>query len=135
MIEDKIQLILKDIKKTKEELHDIKKDLRDEEKLDTPEFMELKKAYEDLRKQKKEIEEKYKLELANDESYQKLREMKIQKEEEMAEQNAKLFKLIDELPPKPFIMNMETEEGPVKVQIVPDMRLFLNGKEEKKRTA
>jgi hypothetical protein len=28
---------------------------------------------------------------------------------------------------------METEDGPVKVQIVPDMRLFLNGKEEKKR--
>jgi len=30
-------------------------------------------------------------------------------------------------------MDVEMEEGPVKVQIMPEMRLYVNGKEEKKR--
>jgi SMC interacting uncharacterized protein involved in chromosome segregation len=133
MIEDKIQLLLKELKKIKDELKDIKKDIKDEEKLDTQEYMELKKAFEDLRKQKKEIEERWKEELAKDNGFQELRELKVQKEEEMAEINAKIFSLINELPAKPFIMSMETEEGPLKIQIMPEMRLYLNGKEEKKR--
>lgn len=133
MIEDKIQLVLKDIRKEQEELKAIKKDMKYEEKLDTPEFLELKKAHDDLKRQKKDVEERYMQELETDKNYQQLKEMKIQKEELIAEKNAKLFELIGELPPKPCVINMETEDGPVKVQIVPDMRLFLNGREEKKR--
>ena len=59
--------------------------------------------------------------------------MQIKKEEEIAQLNAKLFEVVGELPPKFFQMNVETEEGPVRVQIQPEMRLYLNGKEEKKR--
>jgi hypothetical protein len=133
MIEDKMQLILKEIKKLKDELKDIRKDIKEEETLDTQEYLELKKGFNEFKKQKKEIEEKWKLELANDSSFQELRELKLKKEEEIAELNSKLFTLIGQLPPKPFIMSMETEEGPVKIQIMPEMRLYLNGKEEKKR--
>lgn len=133
MIEDKISLALKDIKKMKEELKDLKKDLKREEKMDTEEYLELKKAYEDLRKQKKAMEESWQTELAGMEGYQKLREMKVQKEEDMANAYQQLFQHIAALPPKPFLMNVEFEEGPTRVQIMPEMHLYLNGKEEKKK--
>ncbi len=133
MIEDKISLALKDIKKMKDELKDLKKDLKREEKMDTQEYLELKKAYEDIRRQKKDMEESWQKELAGMDSYQKLREMKLQKEEDMANAYQKLFGHIAELPPKPFIMNVEFDEGPTKVQIMPEMHLYLNGREEKKK--
>ncbi len=134
MIEDKISLLLKDIAKLKEEMKEMKKEMRQEEKLDTPEYLDIKRAFEDLKRQKKDEEEKWERELAGDEDYQKMREEKINKEEEIADLNQKLFEAISTLPPKPFLMNVEMEQGPVKVQIMPEMRLYLNGKEEKKRS-
>ena len=133
MIEDKITLMLKDIAKIREELKETKKDMRGQEKLDTPEYLEIVRVFNDLKKQKKDMEEIWELELAGDEDYQKLREYKVKKEEEIAEINQKLFEAISTLPPKPFIMNVELDAGPVKVQIMPEMRLYLNGKEEKRR--
>jgi len=133
MIEDKISLILKDIKKLKEDLKDLKKDAKREEKLDSPEFVELKRAHDDLKKQKKDMEESWQQELAGMEDYQKLRDLIMQKEEAIAQANQKLFEQISQLPQKPFQMNVELEEGPIKVQIMPEMRLYLNGKEEKRR--
>jgi len=136
MIEDQISLILKDIKKIKEELRDIKKDIKDEEKLDTPQYLEIKKAFDDLKKQKKVEEEAWQQELAGMEDYQKLKELKIQKEEQLAQANQRLFEQVEKLPPKPFMMDvMIDEQMPVKVQIMPEMRIYLNGKEEKKRAA
>jgi hypothetical protein len=133
MIEDKITLMLKDIAKIREEIKETKKDMRGQEKLDTPEYLEIVRVFNDLKKQKKDMEEIWELELAGDEDYQKLREYKVKKEEEIAEINQKLFEAIATLPPKPFIMNVELDAGPVKVQIMPEMRLYLNGKEEKRR--
>jgi hypothetical protein len=133
MIEDKITLMLKDIAKIREDLKETKKDMRGQEKLDTPEYLEIVRVFNDLKKQKKDMEEIWELELAGDEDYQKLREYKVKKEEEIAEINQKLFEAIATLPPKPFIMNVELDAGPVKVQIMPEMRLYLNGKEEKRR--
>ncbi len=133
MIEDKIQLALKELNKLKDELKDIKKDMKVEEKIDTDEYGDLKKAYKDLKAQVKDYEEKWKNELLKDELYTKLQELKVKKEEEIAQMNQKLFEAISELPPKYFQMNMETEAGPVRVQIQPEMRIYLNGKEEKKR--
>jgi len=133
MIEDKITLMLKDIAKIREELKETKKDMRGQEKLDTPEYLEIVRVFNDLKKQKKDMEEIWELELAGDEDYQKLREHKVKKEEEIAEINQKLFEAISTLPPKPFLMNVELDAGPVKVQIMPEMRLYLNGKEEKRR--
>lgn len=135
MIEDKISLALKEIKKLKQEFQDIKKDMRAEEKIDTDEYNDLKKAYKDLKHQIKDLEEQCMLELMKDDSYIKLKEMKVKKEEEIALANKKLFDLISELPPKFFQMNVEMEEGPVRLEVHPEMRVYLNGKEEKKRAA
>lgn len=133
MIEDKISLALKEIKKLKQELHDIKKDMKVEEKIDTEEYLDLKKGYKDLRFQLKDLEEQWMLDLAKDAEYTKLREMKMKKEEEIAGANKKLFDQISQLPPKYFQMNVEMEDGPVRVEVHPEMRVYLNGKEEKRR--
>lgn len=134
MIEDKITLALKEIAKLKEDLKGIKKDMKHEEKLDTPEYIDIKRAFDDIKKQKKDTEEGWQQELNGTDFYQKLREMKVQKEEDIANANQKLFDQIASLPQKPFMMNVELEEGPLRVQIMPEMRLYLNGREEKKRS-
>ncbi|HRY91489.1 MAG TPA: hypothetical protein P5229_04085 [Candidatus Gracilibacteria bacterium] len=133
MVEDKIQILLKDLHKLKEDLKALRKEMKQEEKLDTPEYLDIKRVYNDVKKQKKDAEEIHEQELAGNEDYQKLRELKVKKEEEIAEVNKKLFEAIGTLPPKPWQINLELEEGAVKVQIMPEMRLYLNGKEEKKR--
>ncbi len=133
MIDDQIRLAIQNIKKLKEELRDIKKDLKEEEKIDSPEYQDLEKALKDLRKQVKDFKDQWMLEMQSDENYNKLREIKIKKDEDIAEANAELFELIAKLPQKPHEMQMETEEGPVRIQIMPEMKLFLNGREEKKR--
>lgn len=135
MVEDKIALTLKKIQKLKMELRDVKKDLRYEEKLDTPEYLELKDSLKDLKKQVKDMEEEFMNELKQEEGYNKLREMVTNKEEEIARANQELFKHIATLPQKPFQMKVEHEAGPLQVDIMPEMRLYLNGKEEKKRAA
>ncbi len=79
------------------------------------------------------MEEAWLKELAEDEGYQQLIELKTKHEEELANKNEALFKEIQKLPPKPVQLDLETEDGPVKIQIMPEMRLYLNGKEEKPR--
>lgn len=133
MIEDKISLALKQIKKLRQELKDIKKDMKAEEKIDSEEYLELKKTFKDLKHQVKDLEEQWMLELMKDQSYVKLKEMRMKKEEEIALENQKLFQHIAQLPPKFFQMNVEMEDGPVRVEVHPEMRVYLNGKEEKKR--
>lgn len=133
MIEDKISLAIKDIRKLQTELKEIRKDLKDEEKIETEEYEQKKKVLKDLKQEVKDYEEEWERELLSDENYNKLRELKIQKEEEIALANQKLFEAIEKLPAKPFIMNMDTDEGMIKIQIQPEMRCYLNGKEEKKR--
>ena len=133
MIEDKIILALKEIRKLKNELNDIKKDMRAEEKIDTEEYTDLKKTFKDLKHQVKDLEEQWMLDLMKDDSYVKLKEMRMKKGEEIAQQNKKLFDQIAQLPPKFFQMNVDMEEGPVKFEVHPEMRAYLNGKEEKKR--
>ncbi len=135
MIEDKIALAFKDLNKLKDELKEIKKDLKVEERIDEESYVELKKAYKDMKAQVRGFEEKWLQELSKDPAYNSLHELKVKKEEAMAEKNAELFKHINELPQKPFEISIETENGPVKIQIQPEMRLYFNGKEEKKRTA
>ncbi|MCC6643164.1 hypothetical protein IT411_00260 [Candidatus Peregrinibacteria bacterium] len=133
MVDDQIKLALQEIKKLREELRDIRKDIKEEEKIDSPEYLDLEKAFKDLKKQVKEFKEEWMREMQSDEHYNKLREMKISKEEDIAEANEKLFKLISQLPQKAVDMNMETEQGPIRIQIMPEMRLYLNGREERKK--
>lgn len=134
MVHDKIALLLKDIAKLKEKLQGVKKDMKEEEKLETPEFLELKKTAKDLRGQMKDLKDEHEEELKSDSFYNQLRELKLKAEEELAHANEKLFALIDELPQKFFEMDVEVDAGKVKVQCQPEMKLFVNGKEEKRRS-
>lgn len=133
MIQDKIVIALQDLKKLKDQLKEVKKDLKAEEKIDDEQYDTLKKSAKELKAQVKEFEENWERELMQDEGYQKLREMKMEKDEEIADKNEELFRYIAQLPPKAFEMNIDTEDGPVRVQLQPEMRIYLNGREEKKR--
>jgi len=131
MIDDQIRAALLEVKKLREELRDIKKDMKAEEKIDSPEYHDLEKAFKDLRQQVKDFKEQWMNELKADESYNKLREIRLAKEEDIAEAMNKLFVLIGKLPQKPVDMNVDGDNGPIRVQIMPEMRLYLNGREER----
>lgn len=133
MVQDKIAIVLQDVAKLKEKLKEVKKDMKAEEKIETEDYLALKKSLTDLKKQVKDFEEEYNEDLKKDDFYNKLREMKLKTEEEIALANEKLFDLVAELPQKFFEMDVDSEVGKVKVQIQPEMRVYLNGKEEKKR--
>ncbi|MBT4917337.1 hypothetical protein HN709_04175 [Candidatus Peregrinibacteria bacterium] len=135
MVEDKIALALKDISKIKEELKEIKKDMRSEEKIENDQYIQLKSAYKDLRGQLKDMEDDWEEQLKSDDFYNKLREARLRKEELLAHAQKDLFDAVAKLPVKPVQMKMETEIGPVNVQIHPEMKVFVNGKEEKKGPA
>ena len=113
-------------------LKGIKTDMKVEEKIEKDDYLELKKAYKDLRGQIKYMEEECREDLEQDDHYNQLRKLKMEKEEAIALAKQKLFENIDKLPAKAFEMAIETEEGRVKMQVLPDMRVFVNGKEEKK---
>jgi CRISPR/Cas system CSM-associated protein Csm4 (group 5 of RAMP superfamily) len=133
MIDDQIRQALLQMKKLREELRDIKKDMKADEKIDSPEYHDLEKAFKDLRQQVKDFKDQWMNELKGDESYNKLREMRLAKEEEIAESNNDLFVLIAKLPQKPVDINMDGDNGPIRIQIMPEMRLYLNGREERKK--
>lgn len=132
MVEDKIALALKDIAKLKEELRDVKKDMKSEEKIENEQYAQLKSAYKDIRGQIKEMEEDNEEELKKDDFYNQLRELKVKKEEGLAHASQDLFEAVAKLPVKPVQWKVETEGGPVNIQIQPEMKVYLNGKEEKK---
>lgn len=134
MIHDQIALILQDLAKHKERLKDLKKDIKAEEKIENEQYFELKRAHKQMKEQVKEFEDNFLSGLSGDEHYNKLRELKIAEEEDIAKLNESLFKKLSELPPKAFTMEVTLDEMPVKISVQPDMRLFVNGKEEKKRT-
>ncbi len=134
MQEDKIILILQELRKVREGLKEVKKDLKREEKIDDEQYETMKKTVKEMRGQIREFEDNWKAELNKDSDYQKLIEMKVEKEEEAANLVAEMYHLVKKLPPKAWETNMDTEDGPVRVQVQPEMRVYLNGKEEKKRT-
>ncbi len=131
MIEDKISQEIKKIGEIKEKLKGIKKDIKEEEKIDNDQHRDLKKMAKDAKQQLKDFEEEFLKDLQTDEMYNKLREMKIQKEEELAQTYEHLFEHINKLPQKLFMLNLETESGMMRVQVQPEMRVYVNGKEEK----
>lgn len=131
MVHDKIALLLKDVAKVKEKLKDIKKDMKQEEKIDDDDYLQLKKALKELKEQVKDKDDENMENLHTDDFYNQLRELRMKAEEELAHMNQKIFELIAQLPPKAFEIKMETDAGPVRVQIQPEMKIYLNGREEK----
>lgn len=131
MTEDKIALNIQEINKLREKLKEVKKDIKFEEKIDDPHHAQLKDGYKDLRKQIKEFEDDYLEDLYKDESYKQLLERKIQLEEHIAHEKEELAKHLSTLPQKAHQMKVDTEAGPINVQIQPEMKVYINGKEER----
>lgn len=132
MIHDKIQLAIKEIRKFEAELKDVKQDIRKEEKIEDDKYEEMKRALKQMKEQVKDFEEEQLGELRKTEFYGKLRELQLKAKEDLALAREKLFVLVEQLPLKPFEMDLKEEEVFTKIQALPEMRIFLNGKEIKK---
>lgn len=133
MIHDKIQLAIKDVHKMQEKLADVKKDIRKEGKIDDSRYTELKAGLKSMRMQVKEYEEEQLADLEQSDFYNELRELRMKAEEKLAHAREGLFKLLAQVPLKPFEMDMKDEESFMKIQAVPEMRIYVNGKEVKKK--
>lgn len=132
MIHDKIQLAIKEIRKFEAELKDAKQDIRKEEKIKDDKYEEMKRALKQMKEQVKDFEEEQLGELRKTEFYGKLRELQLKAKEDLALARERLFVLVEQLPFKPFEMDLKEEEVFTKIQALPEMRIFLNGKEIKK---
>jgi chromosome segregation ATPase len=134
MIQDKLTQLIQKINNLRDELKTIQKDIKQMEKITEEPYLELEKALKDLKTQIKDYKDNFLRELAEDSFYNQLREEKLKKEEDFAEANADLFELLDELPPKIHEFKVNAPDmGPVNIHIQPQMLIYLNGKEEKRR--
>lgn len=122
---------LKDLIKLRIEYKEIKKDLRNEEKIEREEYEDLKRTLKDLKKQVKDYEETFLRDLAQMSDYQKLKEMLVLKEEEIGEKREALFKELAKLPKEFTSFDLDLGDEKAKVEVLPAMRLFMNGKEER----
>lgn len=135
MQQEKITTLLREIMQVQLELKITKKEIRGQEKITEEEFLELEKAARDLRDQVKAYKENYKSELMGDKDYVELLNEKMQLEEKLALQNKDLFAILSGLPPKSVNFKLNLEEGSDhNVDIRSEMRLYINGREEKPRT-
>lgn len=132
MIHDKIQLAIKELRKLEAELKVVRQDIKEEEKIEDSKYAEMKAALKQMKAQMKDFEEEQLGELRETEFYGKLRELHLRAKEDLALAREKLFALLDQLPLKPFEMDLKGEETFTKIQALPEMRIYLNGKEIKK---
>jgi hypothetical protein len=132
MIDDKITVTIQEMAKVKEKLKGVKKHIKQEEKMENQDYLDLKRTYKDLRSQLKDMEDSHMEELKSDGLYHQLREERLELEEKFANESEKLYELIEKLPKKPFEKKLETEEGFTVVQVMPEMRLYLNGREHRR---
>ncbi|MEK7673249.1 MAG: hypothetical protein AAB373_05175 [Patescibacteria group bacterium] len=132
MIHDKIQLAIKDLQKLQDELKECKKEIKEEEKIEDEKYNELKKGMKEMKDQVKEFEDNFLEGLKKSDFYNKMREERLKAEEDLALAREKLFKLLEEVPFKAFEFNVNNEDGFTKIQALPEMKIFVNGKEIKK---
>jgi hypothetical protein len=133
MIHDKIQLAIKEVRKLEEKLKGVKKDMRSEEKIEDEQYQDLKRGLKEMRLQVKDMEDEALEDLQKSEFYNELRDLRLKAEEDLAHSSEKLFKLLEEVPLKAFEIDVKDEEGMVKIQAAPAMRIFVNGKEIKNK--
>ena len=98
MKEDKIIIILQELDKVRQALKEIKKDLKREEKIDDEQYETMRQTVKEMRAQIKDFETDWKAELHKDSDYQKLVEMKVEKEEEAANLIAEMYHIINSVP-------------------------------------
>jgi len=128
-----IKTIITDIKLAERDVKEIKAEIRDMKKIKTPEYLDLKKQYKILRERMKEIEQDFEKDLAGDATYTSLIELKNTAMERLSNANAKLQKEIASKYGEPKVVedfNIDTEFGPVRVQICPETKVYLNGKHD-----
>ncbi len=128
---ENISLVLKDVDKCKKQLKDVKKEMKTLEKIEDTDYLALQKKIKELREEIKARKEAHEKDLLNDSVYNSLRELKMKKEEEIANHKQKLNSLIAQMPVQQMQLKFESDEGIVNVMMYPQMKLFLNGKEEK----
>lgn len=132
MIHEKIQLALQEVRKLQDKLKDVKKDIKAEEKIEDEHYLELKASLKEMKAQVKDFEDEALSDLQSSDFYNKLREERLKAEEDFALAKEKLFTLLATVPMKPFDLDIKDEDGVVRVQAMPEMKLFVNGKEIKK---
>ncbi|PKL37013.1 hypothetical protein CVV38_03960 [Candidatus Peregrinibacteria bacterium HGW-Peregrinibacteria-1] len=133
MVDGKILLVLKDLAKHRETLKLVKKEMKKMEKVENEDFEKLRKTVKDLRMQLKDMEDEHRSTLLEDDDYNSLREEQLELEESLAHSLEKLYEYVATLPAKFVQLDLETEMGTMKVQINPEMKVYVNGREEKKR--
>ncbi len=128
MIHDKLALALKDFTHIQTDLKEIKMEMKEEEKIDTEDYLGLKAKAKDLKNQVKEMEEEHITQLRGTELYQNLLEARVAKEEEAGKKMEEISKLLAQLPQKHFAMDVETENGVKKMEAQPEMKLYWGGR-------
>lgn len=128
---EKITVLLQELVKLRVERKEIKKDLKNEEKIEREEYEDLKKTLRDLKTQVKDYEENYTRELAQMPDYQKLKELLVLKEEEIGSKRETLFKELAQMPQKFAKFEVALGDEKAQIELLPALRLFLNGKEER----
>ncbi len=134
MYDDKIKIAIQKLIKIRDEINDFKKDKRKMEKEIPEDLKELMKSLRDLKEQVKDKQDEFTKNLQEETTYQKLREMIVNKEEEIAEAKVQLWQAVSQIPQEKNIsMDIKIDEARfIKLQTERDIRVYLNGKEEKK---
>lgn len=134
MVHDKIQLAIKEVQKKQEALKEVKAEIKMEEKIEDDTYTQLKTGMKEMKAQVKTFEEDFLNGLKNGEFYNKLREERLKAEEELALAKEKLFGYLAEVPFKAFEIDVNDNEegGFTKIQALPEMKIFVNGKEIRK---
>ena len=128
MVHDNLAMALKELIVMRNDLKEIKKEMKEEEKMDSEDYLDLKSKVKDLKGSLKDIEEEFMTELRSTELYQNLLESKVAKEEEVGKKMEAIGKLLGKLPQKHFAMDVETENGVIKMEAQPEMQLYWGGK-------
>jgi DNA repair exonuclease SbcCD ATPase subunit len=128
MIHDKLALALKDLTSLQNDIKDIKREMKEEERNSNEDYLALKSKVKEMAQQVKDMNNEFMANLRTEELYQNLLESKTQKDEEVGKKVEEILKMLDQLPKKHFKMDVDTENGVVKMEVQPEMKLYMNGK-------
>lgn len=126
---DALLIVLADTDNIRKNLKEVKKEIKDMEKITTDDYVQLKNTRKDLRLQMKDMEEAHESELRKDTAYMALIDLKMKHDSELALKNQVVAGIIKKLPPKQLQLKFKDEDGAdVRVDIRPAMELYVDGK-------
>ena len=112
-------------------LEGVKSAIKSFEKNDSGALERLKASRKDITGQIKEIEDEFDSELREDPEYMEQIELKEKLKEKIALSGQGFKKLINTLPKELKEIQLTVNGFGLKIQIMPDMKFFVNGKEDK----